>query len=548
MVTVKAQLERALKKAILTHWPQLAHTTLPAFAVERADEERFGDYSTAVAMKLAPLLRQDPLEIARKILSHQFGVTAVDRSAVVAPGFINFFLSGTWLGQQPASILRAGARWGELSAGRGARVLLEFISANPTGPIHVGNGRGAFWGDTLARVMTKAGFKVRREYYVNDVGKQVEILAESVTRRYLQAHGVRVDYPDYCYQGEYIKDLAHLLTIEDARLKNVVQIRNRIKSKVVALMIRQVKKLLATTLGVRFDNFFHESALYRRGMVAATERKLRDHGLVYEQEGATWLATTKFGDDKDRVLVKSGGEHTYFLPDIAYHWNKLATRRFDRAINIWGADHYGYINRLKAALAGLGFDAHRLEIIVMQFVRLIEKGREVKMSKRSGTFITLEELVRDVGLDAARYFFLTKTPETHLDFDLDLARAKSEDNPVYYIQYASARICSILEKIGGVGTKEKQTTVGLDHAAERSLVRRLVEFPEVVETVALTRNVQLLPVYAHSLARAFHNFYTQCRVLEGETVNAGRLTLVRATQVVLTSALGLMGISVPEKM
>jgi len=397
--------------------------------------------------------------------------------------------------------------------------------------------------------LSLAGFKVQREYYVNDVGNQVKILAESVLRRYWQHQGIKMEYPDYCYQGEYIDQLASELYLPNYKLnknQKLDDIKDKIKGRILQKMISNSKKFLKKKLGIKYDKWFFESTLYSSGQVDRILKVLKEKGLLYKSEGAIWLKTRQFGDEKDRVLVKANEEPVYFLSDIAYHWNKFVTRKFDKVVDIWGADHHGYVSRMKAAMKVFSLDK-KLDIIITQMVRLMAKGQEVKMSKRAGTFITLEELVDEVGVDAARFFFLMYDFNTHMDFDLDLAKKKSQDNPVFYVQYAHARICSIIKKTKGLHRANSDKRAILDKS-ERALIVSLCRWPELVLEVAKSYQVHRLPQYAIDLATQFHNFYTRCRVINGQLVNERRLQLVLATQIVLQNVLSAMGVNAPEKM
>jgi arginyl-tRNA synthetase len=433
--------------------------------------------------------------------------------------------------------------------GKGARVLVEFVSVNPTGPLHVGHGRGAFTGDVLVNVLKLAGYRAYREYYVNDYGNQVNILAESVLRKYWQHHGIRIEFPDYCYQGAYVDELAKTLYLPNYKFSNVQKlevVRDKIKGRILQKVLGGIRRLLEQKLGIHYDRWFSERSLYTTGVVDRMLRYLKEQQLLYRSEGALWMKTSQFGDEKDRVVIKANGEPVYFLSDIAYHWDKLVRRKFDKAIDIFGADHHGYIGRLQAAMAAVGATG-KLEIIIAQMVRLLSGGQELKMSKRSGTFVTLEELVDEVGADAARFFFLLYDVNTHMDFDLDLAKKQSKENPVYYVQYAHARICSILGKVSKLPV-EKKVPLAPFAASEATLLKTLLRWPELVAEVSQTYQVHKLPVYASNLATRFHDFYTQCRVIEGGAVNLRRLQLVRVTQVVLQNVLRSMGVSAPVKM
>lgn len=531
-------------------WPKF---DLPEIEVEYPQEEKYGDYSSNIVMKIAPLVNKNPLEIGeliiKKLSQDSRNKNFFEKIELVPPGFLNFYLTKNWLNRQVNLILKAGKNYGQSHLGKNQKVQVEFISANPTGPLHLGNGRGGFIGDTLANLLKFAGYKVQREYYINDLGKQIDLLGESVTRRYLQLQGIKIDYPEDLYQGEYIKELAQKLKLRDYKLnyKNKIkEIRERIKTLAFREMVSQIKKLVGSKLKIKYHQWFSEKSLYDEGGVDKILEFLKQENLVYKKEGALWFKTNQFGDDKDRVLIKADGEQTYFLSDIAYHWNKFAKRKFQKVIDIWGADHQGYVGRMQAITKALGFEG-QLEIIIVQLVRLMSKGKEVKMSKRKGTFVTLEELVDQVGLDVARFFFLMCKPGTHMDFDLDLARKRSQKNPVYYVQYAYTRICSIIRKARKRGLKIQKST-GFTQREEFDLIRRLIKFPEMIKAISQNYEVHRLPFQALEIAESFHNFYTQCKVIDRERVNLNRFKLIQATQIVLKNSLSLMGISAPEKM
>jgi len=548
VMNIKQQLENKIIKTALKIWPELRGQEFKA-GINYPPDIKFGDYTSSLAMKLAPKLHKSPLDIAENISKSLKPGVMFSKIEVVKPGFLNFYLKEKWLTGQTESIILAKKNFGRGDAGRGQKVQVEFVSANPTGPITVGNGRGGFGGDVLANVLSLAGYKVQREYYVNDVGNQVKILAESVLRRYWQHQGIKMEYPDYCYQGEYIDRLARQLYLPNYKLnknQRLDDIKDKIKGRILRKMIGNSKKLLAKKLGIKYDKWFFEHTLYTSGLVDKILKAFKEKGLLYKSEGAIWLKTKAFGDEKDRVLVKANEEPVYFLSDIAYHWNKLVTRKFDKVIDIWGADHHGYVPRMKAAMKIFLLDK-KLDIIIAQMVRFMKSGQELKMSKRAGVFVTLEELVDEVGVDAARFFFLMYDFNTHMDFDLDLAKKKSEENPVFYVQYAYARICSIIRKVKELRRANSDKRAILDKS-ERALIVLLFRWPELILEVAQSYQVHRLPQYAIDLATQFHNFYTRCRVINGQLVNERRLKLVQATQIVLQNVLSAMGVSAPERM
>jgi arginyl-tRNA synthetase len=541
MILPDEHLRKLLRKAITKAYPEITDIEVP---IEPTTDVQFGDYTSTVALKLAKLVSQSPRDVAVNLIALLGAQTSMLLKAEVAgPGFINFTLKPAWIMKQVKGVL-ADRQFGSNTSGKGKRILVEYISANPTGPMTLGNGRGAFGGDTLANVLVMNGWKVWREYYLNDIGNQVNILAESVIRRYFQQQGIPTEYPEHCYQGEYVSDLARSMKIERLKMKDMMNLRDRIKGRVLETMIVGLQRVVEKKLKIRFNAWFRESSLYTKKLDVQTLNILQSHDLVYEKEGATWFRTTAYGDDKDRVLVKSDGEKAYFLSDIALRQYRFGQRGFDREILFLRADHHGYINRLQAGMSALGY-AKKLDVEIVQMVRLMKDGTEVKMSKRAGTYVTLEEVVDEVGLDVARFFFLMHRPSTHMDFDMSLAKEKSEKNPVFYVQYAHARIASILKK---VGRAPRRISKEPPHRSELQLVKTLLEFPIVVRDVAISHETQKLPFYAMQLATKFHEFYTHCRVLDEGSVWAHRLELVTATQVVLRKALQVMSISAPEKM
>jgi len=485
--------------------------------VERPEKSNMGDYSTNIALQL----KKPAAEIAKKLE----GSDLFEKVETAGPGFINFFISKEYLQNQVKEILEEGDKFGSLEIGKGKKVNVEFISANPTGPLTLGNGRGGFCGDVLASILDKAGYKAVREYYINDVGEQVKKLGHSV-----------IGGSEAVYKGDYIEDL-------QKRIKEKEPVKAG--EKAADILLEEKIKPVVKRMGIKFDVWFSESSLDDKG-VEDVLVYLRKNNLSYEKEGAVWFKSTKYGDDKDRVLVKADGERTYLTSDVAYLKNKFK-RGFQRLIYFLGADHYGYIERLRAAAEALGYKREQVEVIIMQLVRIFEKGEQVRMSKRAGTYITLDELIDRIGPDTARFFFLTRSPGSHLNFDLDLARQQSEKNPVYYVQYAHARICSILRKSKPVEAKPRQ--LRLEHPSELNLVKLLIRLPEAVEDTAKDYQVQRLPQYAIDLATAFHRFYRDCRVIsEDKELTKSRLSLVLAAKTVLKNTLGLMGISAPEKM
>lgn len=508
--------------------------TLPVFvfppiSVERPKDGQFGEYTTNVALVLSKLAKKSPMEIA-ELLKEKLTAPDFSRIEVANPGYLNFYLSQTELAGRVEEILKAGKEYGNTSFGAGVKVNNEFISANPTGPLTVGNGRGGFYADALANVLRKAGYGVTNEYYVNDAGEQVMKLGHSVLKD-----------TEAVYGGDYIEQLA---------LNNQqTGVRETGEWAAKEVLEKMIKQSVAEKMQIHFDIWTSEKQLIADGYVEKAIDILKEKKLTFEEEGALWLKTTQFGDDKDRVLVKGDGSKTYFASDAGYILNKME-RGFTVFIESWGADHHGYISRFKAVAQALGFTGE-IRFLIVQLVKVVKDGVEVRMSKRAGNVITIDELIETVGHDVARFFFLMYAPETHMNFDLGLAEERSQKNPVYYVQYAHARLFSILRKAKEEGC---DTLAGdlmlLAHPKERELIQELMFFPELVETVATDYTVHKLPQYAMKLADKFHSFYDACRVIDSENneLTAARLQLVRATQVVLAETLALMGISAPEKM
>lgn len=548
-------IKTALKTAALAARDSgaLEFKRLPEFVVEVPREKGHGDLASNLALVLAREARKAPRQIAELIISHMDASgTWISRMETAGPGFLNFWLDSAWLWKVPALVEAEGNRWGSCQLGEGRRVQVEFVSANPTGLLHMGNARGAALGDTLSNILDAAGYKVTREFYVNDAGHQIENFALSLEARYLELTGQDVAFPDEGYRGEDLIDTVRAFrdAYGQAGLLTMDELRGKLLAYALEEKIQKIKDTLAR-FQVEYDVWFSERNLHEQGAIADTINELKQKGYVFEEDKALWFkASSLMEDAKDEVLVRSSGVPTYFAADIAYHRDKFQ-RGFDQVINIWGADHHGHVARLKAALAALGFDPDRLKVIIMQLVRLFQGGEVLRMSKRTGKYVTLEELLDDVGKDAARYFFIMRSADSHLDFDLDLAKAQSQDNPVYYVQYAHARIASILRNAQGYNIPAASETDFslLRQEAELELLRKIADWPGVVEGAARALEPHRLPYYAHELASAFHKFYTQCRVLQDDPdLSAARLALVKATQATLASVLGMMGVSAPESM
>ena len=540
-----------------------------ARAVEVPRDPSFGDFATGAAMVAAGHFRMPPRRIAEALAERlraaagQAGdagllppwlrPTAVE---VAGPGFVNVRLDGGWLLEVAVSLLREGPRAGVPDVGRGSRVQIEFVSANPTGPMNVVNARAAAVGDALARLLEAVGYRVTREYYVNDAGRQARLFAESVAARMAELLGEPASFPEEGYPGEYVREIAAELLREQpelARLEPQRRVERLQRLAVDRMLARQRQDLEA--FGVRFDEWFRERSLYEQGRVEQVLQALQERGFLYEAEGARWLRSTAFGDDKDRVVVKSDGTLTYLASDIAYHDDKFR-RGFDRVIDIWGPDHHGYVARMKAAVQALGYDPDRLEIIILQLVSLVRGGQAVRMSKRAGEFVTLAELLQEVGADAARYFFLQRSPESPVEVDLDLAALQSMENPVYYVQYAHARICSVFRQAESEGLEvpaaasaEVEQLRPLQTPHEQAVLKVLAAYAEEVRDAALRREPQRIVQYVYQLASAFHSFYNEHRLLHPDPqLRRARLALAEATRRVLADGLGLLGITAPQRM
>ncbi|HMC49962.1 MAG TPA: arginine--tRNA ligase [Solirubrobacterales bacterium] len=519
----------------------------PEPTLERPPKAELGDYSSNAAMLLAAPLGENPRDVAARLaerLRSELGEETVERIEVAGPGFLNFFLADDWYRQAMLSLAGVGERLGPSTIDSPERILVEFVSANPTGPLHVGGGRHAAYGDSLVRLLEAAGHEVQREFYVNDAGGQIERFAASIAARIKGE-----EPPEDGYAGDYVIALGQQIASEGIGVDDLEAIGTR----GVELILEQVRATL-DRFGVRFDNWFSERDLYRRGEVDVALAQLDEAGHTYRHEDALWLRTTSFGDDKDRVLIRANGEPTYLAADVAYHWDKLE-RGFGRLINILGADHHGYVARLRAAIEGLGADPERFEALIMRLVHIVESGERAQMSKRSGDFVSLDELLDDIGVDATRWFMLWRSHDTTVDLDLELARRQSNDNPVYYVQYAHARIASILRKAGqqpeevagGAGVATPDTAL---EPAERELIKRLLEFPDEVREAAQRRAPHRICTYATAVAADFHGFYRDCQVVgaDGEGVERSRLALSLLTMRTIAGSLDLLGISAPERM
>jgi len=548
--TLKHELQKALLRAAQQKELELNEDRLPEFDIERPREKEHGDYASNLALIMGGQIGISPRELAEKITDF-FTCEYVDRISVAGPGFINFKLKNDWLYEVLDLILELEEDYGSLNYGQGESVLLEFVSANPTGPLHIGHSRGAVTGDVLAAILKKAGYDVHKEYYVNDVGNQIEILARSTFIRYKQELGENVSLPEDCYAGDYLVDIARELQekygseLNDLAEEKSLEICREYTLDTMLEMIEEDLK----SLGVNFDCWYKENQLHQ-GKIKEAVNMLKDRGYIYKKEGAVWFEASAFFDEKDRVVIKSDGTPTYLAADIAYHYHKLE-RGFDSLINIWGADHHGYVPRIKSVIEALGEDPESLEVIIVQLVSLMRKGEKISMSKRSGDFVTLRDLLQEVGRDVARFFYIMRSSDSHLDFDLDLALEQSKNNPVYYIQYAHARIHSIMENLQNE-QEIKQTAVDptkLNSAEEIDLMKVLAHFPEEIKFSAVSRQPHHIASYASELAEAFHVFYNKRRVItDDKELSAARVYLVKAVRQVLKNVLSLMGMEAPRQM
>lgn len=528
---------------------------MPDFTIEIPNDSAHGDFSCNAALVSAKAFHSNPRAIAQNIADNAvLNGTVFDKIEVAGLGFINFFVSPRWFGETVSAVLENGADYGKVNVGNGKRVLVEFVSANPTGPMHIGNARGGAIGDCLSSLLEYAGYYVEREFYINDAGNQVNKFGLSLDYRYRQHFGDDIEMPEDSYHGQDIIDHAEKFAeiYGDKYMHDSEENRRAaLVAYALPINIQGLKDDLAK-YRIHYDTWFRESTLHESGRVNEIVEILKEKGHTYEKDGAVWFKASEFGDDQDRVLVRANGVPTYFVPDIAYHYNKLVTRNFDIAIDILGADHHGYIARMKAALTALGIDPNRLDVVIMQMVRLVRNGETVKLSKRSGKAITLATLLDEIPMDAARFFFNLRDPDTHLEFDLDLAIEESSKNPVFYVQYAHARICRILERMKEDGIERKKLPAGeliYTEPAELALIRKLASLPEEITEAAKAYNPSVITRYVQELAQLFHKFYDTCKIKgEKENVLQSRLALCEAVRTVFRNMLGLLKVDAPEKM
>lgn len=571
-----AELFRQAVSAITTVEPTLR------IELSRTKQADHGDYSCNLAMQLTKSLHKSPREIAQSLIDHLPDSPYVDKIEIAGAGFINLFLKKSAKQHYLTHVLQSKEAFGHGNIGAGKKIQVEFVSANPTGPLHVGHGRGAAIGASLSNILTAAGYAVSREFYVNDAGRQMDILTLSTWLRYLELNNIQILFPANAYQGDYVKAMAELIHQAHGQ-RYVHQPESLLQDLSIAVqegedsderldqLIANAKRILGQDyayihnfvlteqlgdcrndlmeFGVEFDTWFSEQSLFDNGLVAHTIQLLDKKHFIYQQDGATWFRSTRFGDEKDRVVQRENGQFTYFASDIAYHLNKFE-RGFDQVINIWGADHHGYIPRVKGALQALGLDPAKLEIALVQFAVLYRNGKKASMSTRAGEFVTLRELRQDVGKDAARFFYVMRKSDQHLDFDLDLAKSQSNENPVYYVQYAHARVCSVLAQWDGDRADLADVdTAALTSPAELALLQKIIDYPDVIEAAAKELSPHLIAFYLRELASEFHSYYNSTRFLVPEiSVQHARLALIAAIQQILSNGLGLLGVSAPDKM
>ncbi len=582
---MKDQLQDLLKKCIQDLIDKGLISEMPSkVRLDHTKDKSHGDYATNVALMLAKQAKTSPLELAKIIINQLEDVNFIKKTEIAGPGFINFFLSDASSTSIVSEIIELGKTYGKSEIGKGQSILLEYVSANPTGPLHVGHGRGAAYGATVSNLLRNIGFKVDNEYYVNDAGRQMDILTVSIFLRYLVLCGEQVRFPDNGYQGQYINDIA--VDIADKNGESFKQSADIVfdnickdgleggdKESHIDELIARAKDLLGSDFqnifkvgietilggikdaladfGVRFEKWFSEQSLIDSGLSESCITRLKDSGHIYKKDGALWFKTTNYGDEKDRVVVRDNGNHTYFASDIAYHLEKLE-RGYDKIINVWGADHHGYIPRVKASIEALGHKPNKLEILLVQFANLYRGGQKVQMSTRSGSFVTLEDLRKEVGNDAARFFYILRKSEQHMDFDLDLAKSKTNENPVFYIQYAHARICSVFRQANEKGVKSNFAEANLSlltEEVEKDILRELSRYKGVIESAATQYEPHQLAYYLRDLATQFHSYYNACTfILEDQDLTQARLSLIHAAKQILRNGLSILGVGAPESM
>ncbi|WP_077298079.1 arginine--tRNA ligase [Virgibacillus pantothenticus] len=545
--TLKHQIKDSVLQAGLANEDEM-----PEVVLEKPKDKNHGDFATNIAMQLARVAKKAPRQIAEEMVNHfNQAEASVEKVEIAGPGFINFFMKEDFLGSIVPNILKDGAAYGRSQAGNNERVQVEFVSVNPTGDLHLGHARGAAFGDVLCNVLDAAGYQVEREYYINDAGNQIDNLALSVEARYLQALGQEATLPEDGYHGEDIAEIGKQLSQEygdEWAQKDKEERLAFFKEYGLSYELGKIKKDLQA-FGVHFDSWFSERSLYKENKIVETLGKIAAY--TYEKDGATWFRSTEFGDDKDRVLIKQDGSYTYLTPDIAYHKNKL-DRGFNQIINVWGADHHGYIPRMRAAIQALGYPVEKFAVKIIQMVNLFENGEKVRMSKRTGKAVALRELMEEVGVDAVRYYFVMRSNDSQLDFDMDLARSESNDNPVFYVQYAHARICTMLKQAEakGFSVDSKADVSLLTTEKESDLLKKLAAFPQVIADAAIKQTPHKVTQYVFDLASLLHSFYNAEKVLDMDHTERtkARIALMQAVKITLANALRVIGVSAPEKM
>lgn len=550
---VKENLKQEIKASIVKAG-LATEDQIPEIVLQLPKDKAHGDYATNAAMQITKIAQKAPRQVAEELIAHfDKGKASISKIEIAGPGFINFYMDNSYLTDLVPTILKAADNYGQTNVGNGKKIQVEFVSANPTGSLHLGHARGAAVGDSLCNILAKAGYDVAREFYINDAGNQINNLALSLEARYFQALGKEAQMPEGGYHGEDIigfgKDLASEFGdrfVYEEEKERLAFFREYGLKKELEKLKNDLKEFR-----VEFDNWFSETSLYETGKVVKTLELLKEKKETYEKDGATWFQSTVYGDDKDRVLVKNDGSYTYLTPDIAYHLNKFQ-RGFEKLINIWGADHHGYIPRMKAAIQALGYNADQLDVEIIQMVSLYQNGEKVKMSKRTGNAVTLRELMEEVGIDATRYFFAMRSADTQLDFDMDLAVSKSNENPVFYVQYAHARVCSILRQGEqmGVPIQLDANFKLIDSEKEFDLLKKLGEFPEAVSDAAQKQSPHRITNYVYELAATLHSFYNAEKVLDADDKekSMARLALMKAVQQTIQNALKLIGVTAPERM
>ncbi len=543
-------LREILKKAVNAQYAEVS------IEIEIPKEEGFGDLSTPIAMGLAKPLKKPPRKIAEDIVNSIENKEIFEKIDIAGPGFINFTFSKRYLCDELKELIEKQDNFLIEDIGKGKRVQIEFVSANPTGPLHLGHGRGAALGAALSNLLTEAGYRVEREYYINDAGRQVRLLGMSVLAKYKQLIGIEYPFPEDCYKGEYIEDLAkEFKESQESRVKSQElkdeELLEEITDFAYKKMLDAIKKDLAD-FGVFFDSWQSEKVLYEKGEVVQAINDLKKRGYIYEKEGATWFKSTEFGDDKDRVIIKREGDYTYFAPDIAYHRKKIE-KGFDEIIDIWGADHHGYVPRMQAVIQALGYPKEHLRVLLVQMVTLLRGGKPVQMSKRAGEFITLREVMDEIGTDTTKFLFLTRRADSHLEVDIEVAKAQSSENPVYYVQYAHARINSIFEKARQEAIGYRQEVIDFNgelfNEEEIRIIKKLLLYPMMFRNAAIAHEPHRITFYLQELAGMFHPYYHKHRVVsEDLEITKARLALCKAIQIVLRHGLKILGVKAPERM